>query len=104
MWVTGGRDPGPSGSGSRSAFRGVMSGDRADARAGTAIVMDGGLIAGSRPDYGSGPYLRLLVAAVRLARRDLGDARFSAEARRFLSSELVDTFAECIGYGGRFCD
>ena len=57
---------------------------------------------GSVPDYGSGPYLALMAAAVRLARRDLANPTHSAEAREFLRSDLVALFADCIGYDGDF--
>ena len=65
----------------------------------------------SRPDYGSGPHLALMGAAVRLARRDLEDPDHSEEAKAFLRGEPsdgspvgveVDLFAECLGYGGSF--
>jgi len=80
-----------------------MSGDLADAPDGTVAIGGDGLSEGRQPDYGSGPYLCLCTAAVRLARRDLCDAEFSAEAREFLeSSELVDVFADCVQYGGKF--
>lgn len=68
--------------------------------------MDGDAIAvgmhGSRPDYGSGPYLALMAGAIRLARRDLRDPDLAADAREFLAGPLVALFAECIGYEGSF--
>lgn len=80
-----------------------MSGDLADGYVRTVVSDDLGLWSNRRPDYGSGPYLRLCCAVVRLARRDLCDARFSAEAREFLDeSDLVDVFAECLEFGGTF--
>ena len=57
---------------------------------------------GSTPDYGSGPYLALMAQAVRLARLDLANPVYSADARAFLRSDIVALFAECIGYEGRF--
>lgn len=57
---------------------------------------------GFRPDYGSGPHLSLMVAAVRLARLDLSDPFYSVEAERFLKGDMVALFAECIGYEGSF--
>lgn len=57
---------------------------------------------GRRPDYGSGPHLAVMAAAVGLARKDLSNSLYSDEARAFLRSPLVDLFAECIGYGGSF--
>lgn len=57
---------------------------------------------GGEPDYGSGPYLALMTSAVRLARLDLANPVFSAEAREFLGSDLVSLFAECLGYEGDF--
>ena len=101
--MTGGRDPCLL-AGVLSAFLVAMSGDLAGSQLGTAMVMDDcGLSCGCRPDYGSGPYLRLCVAAVRLARRDLCDADLAAEAREFLDgSELVEVFADCVQFGGKF--
>ena len=57
---------------------------------------------GSAPDYGSGPHLALVAAMVRLARRDLANPDYSAEAREFLKSDFVALFAECLGYDGEF--
>ena len=57
---------------------------------------------GGEPDYGSGPYLTLMARAVRLARLDLANPVFSAEARAFLRSDIVALFAECLGYEGSF--
>ena len=57
---------------------------------------------GSDPDYGSGPHMALMAAAVRLARLDLEDPFYSAEARRFLQGDIVELFADCLGFGGRF--
>jgi hypothetical protein len=57
---------------------------------------------GFRPDYGSGPHLLLLTAAVKLARRDLSHPFFSAGAREFLNGSLVALFADAIGYEGSF--
>ena len=59
---------------------------------------------GSEPDYGSGPYLALMAQAVRLARSDMADPAFSAEARAFLRSDIVALFAECLGFEGEFDD
>lgn len=59
---------------------------------------------GFRPDYGSGPHLLLLGAAVSLARRDMSDPLYSAECRSFLTGNLVGLFAECLGYEGSFLD
>lgn len=73
------------------------------------VDLDAGLDA--RPDYGSGPYLALVGAVVRLARRDLTDPEHSEEAKAFLLGQPfdgslvgvdVDLFAECLGYGGSF--
>lgn len=72
---------------------------------GIQVVDDTAIAAyGSRPDYGSGPYLALMARAVGLARRDLVDPSLSAEARAFLEGPLVDLFAECIGFKGSFTD
>ena len=60
------------------------------------------LSAGSEPDYGSGPYLHLMARAIRLARSDMANPVFSAEARAFLRSDMVSLFAECLGYDGEF--
>jgi hypothetical protein len=57
---------------------------------------------GNEPDYGSGPYLALMARAVRLARLDVANPVYSAEARLFLRSDIVDLFAECLGYDGGF--
>jgi hypothetical protein len=57
---------------------------------------------GSEPDYGSGPYLALMARAVRLARLDMANPVFSADARMFLGSDIVALFAECLGYEGDF--
>ena len=60
---------------------------------------------------GSGPYLALVGAMVRLARQDLAHPIHSDEARAFLLTRPfegrevgveVDLFAECLGYGGSF--
>ena len=59
---------------------------------------------GFRPDYGSGPHLALMSAAVKLARLDLSDPFYSVEAKRFLEGDLVALFSECIGYNGSFID
>lgn len=67
--------------------------------------------AGERPDYGSGPYLALVGAMVRLALQDLRDPTYSEEARAWLEAAPlglergdvfvdVDLFSDCIGYGG----
>lgn len=67
--------------------------------------------AGGQPDHGSGPFLELVAASIRLAHRDLEDPKHSEEARAFLRGEPyegspvgidLDLFAECIGYGGTF--
>ena len=59
--------------------------------------------------FGSGPYLSLIAAAVRLARRDLANPKFSAGARLFLQSKSFEghpvgvdlrLFADIVGYGG----
>jgi hypothetical protein len=57
---------------------------------------------GSEPDYGSGPYLHLMARAVRLARLDMANPDRSAEARKWLNSDIVLLFAECLGYEGAF--
>jgi hypothetical protein len=68
---------------------------------------------GDRPDYGSGPYMALVGAVVRLARLDLDNPIFAAEARAFLEGEPlglepgdvfldVTLFADCIGFGGKW--
>lgn len=67
------------------------------ARKGHAIASHG-----NRPDYGSGPYLALMAAAVGLARRDRHDPLYSAECSAFLRSDLVALFADCIGFEGSF--
>ena len=82
---------------------------------GLGIVMVDGHVpvehAGGQPDFGSGPYLELIGAAIRLAHRDLEDPKHSEEARAFLRGEPhkgepvgidLTLFAECIGYGGGF--
>ena len=64
---------------------------------------------GNRPDYGSGPYLALIAAMVRLARQDLDDPLHSEEAQAFLRGDAwgdldvgidIRLFADCIGYEG----
>jgi hypothetical protein len=67
-----------------------------------AVSVTDGLGHGSRPDYGSGPYLALMASAVRLARRDLRDEELAPSARAFLDGDLVALFGECLGYGGSF--
>jgi len=84
-------------------------------------VMLGGLVI---TDCDSGPYLRLVAASVKLARRDLDDPEFSAGAQAYLSGESFEPayarpkrgkvvkkqpvginlrlFAELLGYGGRW--
>jgi len=57
---------------------------------------------GFRPDYGSGPYLKLLAASIELARRDMSNPLYSVECRSFLMGDLVALFAECIGFEGSF--
>lgn len=57
---------------------------------------------GNEPDYGSGPYLSLMARAVRLARLDVANPVFSADARMFLGSDIVVLFAECLGFEGDF--
>ena len=57
---------------------------------------------GFRPDYGSGPYMLLMTAAVSLARRDLSDPLYSADAAAFLRGDLVAIFADCLGFEGSF--
>lgn len=57
---------------------------------------------GFRPDYGSGPYLQLVAAAIELARRDMSNPLYSVECRSFLMDDLVALFAECIGFEGSF--
>lgn len=64
--------------------------------------LDAHFVVGSEPDYGSGPYLHLMARAVRLARSDVANPVFSAEARVFLRSDMVALFAECLGYEGDF--
>jgi hypothetical protein len=46
--------------------------------------------------------MALMAAAVGLARRDLSDPLYSAEARSFLEGDLVALFAECLGFEGSF--
>lgn len=61
--------------------------------------------ANRRPDYteyGRGPYIELLAAGVRLARRDLSNPKHAENASDWLRGPLVALFAECIGYGGSF--
>lgn len=67
-------------------------------------ALDAGSIgfAGSHPDYGSGPYLLLMGAAIELARRDLAEPDLRAEALAFLQGDLVALFADCLGYEGSF--
>jgi hypothetical protein len=57
---------------------------------------------GYRPDYGSGPHLELLAAAVGLARQDLSNPFYLADAREFLLGDLVALFAECLGTNRSF--
>lgn len=57
---------------------------------------------GFRPDYGSGPHMQLLAAAVSLARRDMSNPLYSAECQSFLTGPLVSLFAECLGFEGSF--
>ena len=67
------------------------------------VLSDGPLGShGFAPDYGSGNYLLLMAAAVELARRDLSDPLYSADAREFLEGDLVALFADCLGYSGSF--
>lgn len=71
------------------------------------IVTEGGELesrysVGNEPNYGSGPYLALMVQMVRLARSDTANPAFSVEARAFLRSDIVALFAECLGYEGTF--
>lgn len=54
------------------------------------------------PDYGSGPHMRLVTAAVILARRDLATPRLAGDARAFLDGSLVALFSDCVGYEGAF--
>jgi hypothetical protein len=61
-------------------------------------------VVGGEPDYGSGPYLSLMARAVRLARLDMANPVFSADARLFLGSDIVSLFAECLGFEGDFGD
>jgi len=56
---------------------------------------------GSRPDYGSGPYLELMTAAVRLAHRDLRCPEYDQGARDFLDGDLVALFLDCLTAGER---
>ena len=67
------------------------------------ITGDGEAIAehGSRPDHDSGPHLAVLAAAVRLARQDLSNPLYSADALAFLESDLVGLFADCLGVDER---
>lgn len=59
---------------------------------------------GYRPDYGSGPHLDLLTEAVKLARQDMSDPLYSADAREFLTGDLCALFAECLGTDRSFLD
>ena len=68
----------------------------------SGVELDAQFAVGSEPDYGSGPYLHLMARAVRLARLDVANPVFSAEARAFLGSDMVALFAECLGYEGSF--
>ena len=65
---------------------------------------DANVSTGFRPDYGSGPHLLLIGAAVELARRDLADPLYQADAREFLRGELVALFGECLGTTRSFDD
>jgi len=56
---------------------------------------------GSRPDYGTGPYLELMTSAVRLAYRDLRHPDYREGAREFLDGDLVSLFLDCLGVGER---
>lgn len=69
-----------------------------------SALLEGELLAshGFRPDYGSGPYLLLVGAAVELARRDMSNPLYSVECRSFLTGDLVALFAECLGFEGSF--
>lgn len=67
-----------------------------------ADELDAQYAVGGEPDYGSGPYLHLMARAVRLARLDMANPVFSAEAGTFLRSDIVALFAECLGYEGDF--
>lgn len=67
-----------------------------------AVSVTDDVVYGSRPDYGSGPYLLLMASAVRLARRDLADPDLRDGAREFLDGDLVALFSDCLGYGGTF--
>jgi hypothetical protein len=57
---------------------------------------------GNEPDYGSGPYLALMARSVRLARLDVANPVYSADARAWLRSDIVALFADCIGFRGAF--
>lgn len=61
-------------------------------------------VSGFRPDYGSGPHMALMAAAVGLARRDMSNPLYSAECQAFLTGPLVALFAECLGFEGSFLD
>jgi hypothetical protein len=61
-------------------------------------------VSGFRPDYGSGPYMQLMAAAVSLARREMSNPLYSADCREFLTGDLVALFAECLGFEGSFLD
>ena len=75
---------------------------------GQVIVTDEAMAEhGSRPDYGSGPYLSLLVEMVRLAVRDLSHPRYSQEARKWLQGLpcrcavpgiSIELIAEALGF------
>lgn len=67
-----------------------------------AVLVDGSLGHGSRPDYGTGPYMALMAASVRLARRDLRDPDLAVGARAYLDGDLVALFRDCLRYGGTF--
>jgi hypothetical protein len=90
--------------GGGGAFFIGLNRERQDAVSLTNLASDGEAMTahGFRPDYGSGPYMALVAAAVGLARRDMSNPLYSVECRSFLTGDLVGLFAECLGYEGSF--
>ena len=67
------------------------------------IASDGEAVAahGYRPDHDSGPHLAVMAAAVGLARQDLSNPLYHADALAFLECDLVALFADCLGIDER---